>query len=262
MAVFLAACCRSLALVSTIAALSCCGLLLAGCLPETPVCVTSPERPAPGVLVGGQARIPTQFVVTGSDLSLGYDVPVNRGEVYLADAAGRALPGRVALTGGTGAYLLAGVPPGMAFSVAVVAKGVDGRDYVLRTLALTGPQGAAADVNAATTLATLGLTENVSGVVGDFDRGGYERLVAMIYAKLSDVPKLDLRDTGAVRERFRLWLAAEPELRALVERLRVEISRPRMNVEEQARAILQAQGLPQTFVFPAASASASLSPVL
>lgn len=227
--------------------------LFAGCLPETPVCVSSFERPAPGVLVGGQARIPTQFVLAGSDLSLGYDVPVNRGEVYLSDAAGRALPGRVALTASAGAYLLAGVPPGMALGVVVLAKGVDGRDYMLRTLAMTGPQGASADVNAATTLATVGLTENISGVVGDFDRGGYERLVAMIYAKLSDVPSLDLRDVGAVREQFRRWLVAEPELRALVERLRVEISRPRLNVEEQAQAILQAQGLPKTFVFPADS---------
>jgi hypothetical protein len=229
---------------------ACCPCL-GGCIPEIPVCRPSLERPAPGVLVGGQARIPSQAVLAGTDLSLGYDVPVNRGEVYLSDAAGRALPGRVALTGVTGTYLLTGIPPGTGIGVVVVAQGLDGRDYRLRSLVMPGAQGATADVNAATTIATVALTENISGVVGDFDRAGYERLVAMIFAKLADVARLDLRDAAAIRQQFRVWLVAEPELRTLVERLRVEISRPRLNVEEQARAILQAQGLPQAYTsFP------------
>jgi hypothetical protein len=200
----------------------------------------------PGTLLGGQARIPTSLAVAGAPPGLDYEVPVNRGEVYLSDAAGRALPGRVALTSANGAWQLAGVPAGQGFGVVVIAKSAQGNDVVLRTLARTGNQGGTADVNAATTIATLGLCDGLSGPVGEFDRGTFDRLVANVYGRLPSASPLEFTDTASVMERFRGWVALDPDLRAMVEKLRVEIARPRLGLQEQITLLLGAQGLPTT----------------
>ncbi|MEB3197393.1 MAG: hypothetical protein VKP62_09340 [Candidatus Sericytochromatia bacterium] len=218
--------------------------LLASCASEVSPCIVSADRPAPGVLMGGMARIPARLAVAGSTASLEYEVPINRGEVFLSDASGAPLPGRIALTGPNGAYQLAGIPPGQAFGVVVVARTADGRDVQMRTLARTNVHGATADVDTASTLATVGLTEGISGPVGEFDRGSFERLVAMIDARLPQVASLDFTDPTALQDRFKLWYSNEAELRTLVDRLRLEIGRPLRSLDEQSRTMLLAQGLP------------------
>ncbi|MEB3329909.1 MAG: hypothetical protein VKQ33_11815 [Candidatus Sericytochromatia bacterium] len=230
-------------LAALLALVTCLGGL-PGCEADAPVCTPAASRPLPGTLLGGQARIPTSLAVAGAPPGLDYEVPVNRGEVYLSDTAGRALPGRVALTSAEGAWQLAGVPPGQAFGVVVVTRSPQGKDVVLRTLARTGNQGGSADVNAATTIATLGLCDGLSGPVGEFDRATFDRLVGHVYGKLPSASPLELTDTGSVVDRFRGWYAQDTELRTLVDKLRVEVARPRLSLAEQVTLLLAAQGLP------------------
>jgi hypothetical protein len=219
---------------------------LTGCEADAPACAPAANRPLPGTLLGGQARIPVSMAVAGAPPGLDYEAPVNRGEVYLSDAAGRALPGRVALTSANGAWQMAGVPPGQGFGVVVVTRSPQGKDVTLRTLARTGNQGGAADINAATTIATLGVCESLSGPVGEFDRAAFDRIVGHVYGRLPAASPLELTDTASVVARFRGWSAQDAELRTLVDKVRVEVARPRLGLAEQIALLLAAQGLPTT----------------
>jgi hypothetical protein len=225
-------------------ALAACLGSLPACEADAPPCAPAANRPLPGTLLGGQARIPTSLAVSGAPPGLDYEVPVNGGEVYLADAAGRALPGRVALTSPSGAWQLSGVPAGQGFGVVVVARSAQGKDLLLRSLARTGNQGGTADVNAATTIATLGLCDGLSGPVGEFDRTTFDRVVAHVYGRLPAASPLDLTDATGVKDRFRGWMAQDADLKAMADSLRAEIARPRVGLPEQITLLLAAQGLP------------------
>lgn len=228
--------------------------VLAACTPTTLVCVV------PSAIVGGQARIPLAIAQAGSKEPFSREVAVAKGEVFLADAAGRALPGITVQTSASGGYLLNRVPPGQATMVAVRARAASGASVTLKGLARVGSQGATADVNVATTIATTALLEGQREVIGDFDQASYDKLVAKVYQRLDSLTALDLNDDAAMIAQFKRWMAEDAEMTALYDRLRAEVTSPRVSLADQIKALGQAQGLPTGGQLPPRPAATSPSP--
>jgi sugar lactone lactonase YvrE len=235
-------------------ALAAAGSLVACANPLDPTCL------ATGTIVGGQARLPVALAQAGAQAPYSREVAVAGGDVFLADAAGRALPGLTVRTSDTGAYQVPRIPAGHSFMVAVRAKTASGAPVVLKTLARTGTQGAAAEVNVATTIATTALLEGQREAIGDFDQASYDKLVAQVYRKLEGVTALDLNDEAAVIALFKGWAAQDAELRALYDRLRAEVTNPRIPLAEQIDAIAKAQGAPTGGGLPTRPPLAGASP--
>lgn len=227
---------------------------LAACAPTTLVCVV------PGAIVGGQARIPLAIAQAGSQEPLSREVAVSKGEVFLADAAGRALPGVTVQTSPAGGFQLNRVPPGQATMVAVRARSASGAPVTLKGLARVGSQGATADVNVATTIATTALLEGQREAIGDFDQASYDKLVAKVYQRLDGITSLDLNDADAVTALFKGWLAGDAEMKALYDRLRAEVTSPKTSLAEQIKALGQAQGTPTDGQLPARSGAGTPAP--
>lgn len=238
---------RSL-LPALLVALAC---ALAACTVGSPPCTPSSGRPAPGGIVGGQARIPVALAQANSQEPFSREQAVTKGEVLLVDAAGRALPGRTLEVGATGGFQINRVPAGQSLVVALRTKTATGATIELKGLAQTNDQGDTTDVNAATTIAVAALLEGHRQALGAFDQDKYDQLVAKIYLLLPTVTRLNLADDAAVIALFKTWASADADLKALYDALRAQITKPTMTLAEQVQALAAAQGLPTSASMPA-----------
>ncbi|MDB5097876.1 MAG: hypothetical protein JWM80_2297, partial [Cyanobacteria bacterium RYN_339] len=118
-------------------------LLLAGCAQDV-ACPAGQLNV--GVIVGGVAIAPIAQVHPGATDAITQEVPLEAADVYLADAAGQALPGLHYSTDANGRFDVRRAPPDAAVQV-VAKQGAISQ----RALAQPSSQGANVDVNEGTT---------------------------------------------------------------------------------------------------------------
>lgn len=152
-------------------------------------------------------------------------------EVYLADGAGNRLPGMTTRTNAQGRFVFTGVPSGYTFLVVAKTR-ANGKEALLQSLVHTTEAGAATDVNATTTLVSVGVLQDLGEALGKFDPEAYERAVSQAAARLGNADLPDLSDRGAVRAKFVQLQQELAELKTNVDQLRGELQASKVSLTD------------------------------
>jgi DNA-binding beta-propeller fold protein YncE len=174
-------------------------------------------------VVGGQLRAPISLL--DSSKRDAREVPVAGGDMAFADCKALLLPGIHATSAADGAYALGRAVAGFAYVVIARVKTTGGRFVTLRGLAQPGSDGATADINIATTVLTLFLTDGLSGLPGTFDPAQYKRAVALVYSHLVNEGSPDPADSTSIIAKVAAWAAVDPELKSLLDALRAALGK-------------------------------------
>jgi hypothetical protein len=164
--------------------------------------------------------------------------PLAGAEVFLADAAGIAIPGLPSVkTDAQGRYAIANVPPGYSFVVVAAVKTAQGKDATLRTLVKSSAPGEANDMSVATTLVTLGLLDGKEGAVGAYDPARFRMAVEFTGAHLNDGALPDLADRSAMLAWMRATADSVVEIQTEVTALRSELDEVHATLKDLAASL-------------------------
>jgi hypothetical protein len=223
-------------------------LLVAGCAQA----VTCPVGQLnEGVIVGGLAIAPVSQVHPGATDPVTQEVPLAGADVYMADAADLALPGKHYPTDANGRFDLSRAAPDA--SVQIIAK--QGA-IVERSLVNPGQTGANVNVNVASTILTRALLEGLTGRLGPFNPASFVKAVELVYGHLRQEPKYD--PTGNL-DRFKSWIQADTELKSLYDELRAALGKPTGSYADLVTTLAQLNGQVPPSFGPSASPSPKAS---
>lgn len=196
-------------------------LPLAAWAPLSGSCPAGSASPVMTNVVGGQLRAPISLLDPSTRDAR--EVPVPKGDVGLADLTGASLPGVHATTDANGQYTLRRVLDGYAYEVTARVKTSAGRTITLRALTEGSSGGATTDINIATTILTIALTNGLTGMPGTYDQDQYKRAVALVYQHLVVEGSPDPSDAATIVSRVTAWGNVDAELKGLVAALRQEL---------------------------------------
>lgn len=169
--------------------------------------------------------------------------PLAGAEVFLADAAGKGVPGLPrGVTDGKGAFRLSGVPVGLTFVVTTAVRTADGRDGFLQALVRSAKEGGAVDVDVATTMVTAAVTEGLEAGLGTLDVPAYQAAVTATAQALAPGGLPDVADRAGLAEATRTLAAGRPELAKSLEGLKRAIARDVVAPAAVAAAVAEAAG--------------------
>ncbi|MEB3220751.1 MAG: hypothetical protein VKS61_01605 [Candidatus Sericytochromatia bacterium] len=171
--------------------------------------------------------------------------------VFLADAAGRPLPGLPeARTDADGRYRIPNVPAGYAYVVIVEAATAAGRTAQLRSVAAAGQREV--PVGLGTTLAAAVVVSPERGL-GSPEAGSFEALARRLEDQLGQAEVPDLTNPAAVAQIAQALVAADAEVQQQVEDVRnsTETSVPAQPLAALVQAALeQGEGAPAANTAP------------
>jgi hypothetical protein len=208
-------------------------LVLASCASSP--CVTPDAAPS-GAAVTGQVSVPQQYLDPTAGLA---PVPAPRAEVALANAAGQPIAGLYhAQTGDTGGYAIGKLPPDYTYVVTANVPTADGKSVTLESLAKPGRE---ANLDLATTLVTMAVTDGLTGVPGDVDPGTFDDASAAVRAHLTDPDLPSPTDAAAVKAKVAQLAKDDPPLAARLDKLKQQASAPRATPDQLAADVAKRQ---------------------
>ncbi|MDB5097875.1 MAG: hypothetical protein JWM80_2296 [Cyanobacteria bacterium RYN_339] len=198
-------------------------LVLAGC---TSPCVTPDPAPA-GATLTGLVSAPQRLV----DPTGGPDqVPIPRAEVALANAAGQPIAGLYhAETGDGGGYAIGLLPPGYTYMVEATVPGADGKPITLKSLAKPSRE---ANIDLATTLVTMAVTDGLTGLPGEVDPAAFDAASAAVRAHLTDADIPSPSDAAAAKAKVAQLAKDDPTLATQLEQLKKQAAAPTATVDQ------------------------------
>jgi enterochelin esterase-like enzyme len=186
--------------------------------------------PAPRVTLTGTVEVPADAPASyalrqaegGKPLTLR---PAAGARVYLADAAGAALPGlEEDRTDAQGRYTFAKVPPGYSYMVVAEVPAVGGKVASFRTLVKVTELGASAAIDPATTMVTAGVLEGLpGGDLGELNPARFQALRTRVGGLLRPGQVPDFTDGVQVREQLRQLVQQNQELRTVLSQVQDEL---------------------------------------
>jgi hypothetical protein len=224
-----------------LAAVSACSLSLPA-LPGSCPAVPAPDTAHPPTVVGGLAVAPLAWQNAGATDAPTQESALAGADVFLADAAGNALPGLHATTSSKGTFDLRRIPADYGVEVVAEKREADGRPVTLRTITHTMAQGATANPSIGTTILTLALLQHRTGLIGVVNTASFNRAVALIYMHLAQGGPVNPADDKAMIALFTSWLATDAELKTLAAELMSEVSSPIGSYDELVAAIARFNG--------------------
>lgn len=148
------------------------------------------------------------------------EAPPPKGRVYLADAVGSPVPGIAETTiDAEGRYTLVGVPGGHTFFVVATFDDPSGQKASLMTLFKSAPEGAEADLDAASTLLAAALAARLEGFSAPFEAARWKSAIAATRSALKDPSTLDFTSREATLAFMDRLRAANPTLSQTVSAL-------------------------------------------
>lgn len=178
-------------------------------------------------------------------------------QLYLADASGAPLKGLAASTSGAdGRFAFSSVPPNFTVVVVAALSFKDGTSVKLKTLARTGAQTAAADVDMATTFLTTALVSQQGQLPGAFDAQTFASSAALARNQLTASDVAALGDNAAMAARVATLESQNAALKAQVGQLQADLATAQATIG-QLETQIAASPAP-TAPAPSTSASASV----
>lgn len=157
--------------------------------------------------------------------------PLAGAEVYLADAAGKQIPGlQTTRTDAQGRYQLFNVPKGYTFVISVRVKTAAGREAALQTLARPADRSVQANVSTATTVLTAAAV-NGQADLGALDTAKFAAAAAQASARLGAQGTVDLADRAQLLATLDRMQQADPALKPLVAAVRASLQDTSVSLE-------------------------------
>jgi hypothetical protein len=228
-------------LIGVLAAVSACSLSLPA-LPGACPAVPPPDTAHPPTVVGGLAVAPLAWQNAGATDAPTQESALAAADVFLADAAGNALPGLHGTTSTNGTFDLRRIPADYGLQVVAHKREADGRPVTLRTLTHTSTVGATANPSIGTTILTLALLQHRTGLPGVVNMTSFNRAVALVYIHLGQGGAVNPADEKAMIALFTGWLATDAELKTLDVELLNEVAVPLGTYEDLLAAIARFAG--------------------
>lgn len=180
---------------------------------------------------GGGNVIPTgggNFRVAGLE-----EAPLGNATVFLADAAGRPYPGLPAVTtDATGAFTFTEVPAGHTYMVVVSGRdGARQKDMTLQTLVAPSDLGATTQVDTATSLVTLAVTEG-QNELGSFNAAAFRTATEATAKHLDAASVPDLSDRSAILAKVEALSQTVQELKTAIEEIRQALKEIQASIDE------------------------------
>ncbi|MDB5098598.1 MAG: hypothetical protein JWM80_3019, partial [Cyanobacteria bacterium RYN_339] len=168
------------------------------------------------------------------------ETPLAGAEVFLADAAGNAIPGIPSVkTDAKGKFTFDDVPKDFTFVVACRAKTKEGKPALLQTLAKPGALGATVDVSAASTLVTAGVVDGSD--LGDFNPATFKTALESTRKRLKETDIPDLSDRGACVKRIGELAIELKELGSAMAELKKDMKDLKKDLEELKKQLANRQ---------------------
>jgi hypothetical protein len=163
-------------------------------------------------------------------LGLG-ESPLAGADVFLADAAGKAIPGlQTTRTDAQGRYRLFNVPKGYTFVVNVRVKTAAGREAALQTLARPADRSVTADVSTATTVLTAAAVDGQADL-GALDTAKFTAATSQASERLAGQAAFDLADRAQLLGAVDRLQQADPALKPMVAAVRASLQDTSVSLE-------------------------------
>lgn len=157
--------------------------------------------------------------------------PIAGAEVFLADAAGKQIPGlQTTRTDAQGRYQLFNVPKGYTFVVSVRVKTAAGQDAALQTLTRPADRSVLADVSTATTVLTAAAV-NGQADLGALDTAKFAAAAAQASARLGAQAAPDLADRAQLLAAVDRLQQADPALKPIIAAVRASLQDTSVSLE-------------------------------
>jgi hypothetical protein len=157
--------------------------------------------------------------------------PLAGAEVFLADAAGKPIPGlQTTRTDAQGRYQLFNVPKGYTFVISVRVKTAAGKDAALQTLTRPAGRSVMADVSTATTVLTAAAV-NGQADLGALDSAKFAAAAAQARTRMGDAATLDLADRAQLLAEVDRMQQADPALKPMVAAVRASLQDTSVSLE-------------------------------
>jgi sugar lactone lactonase YvrE len=176
-------------------------------------------------------------------------------EVYVADAAGKPIPGLPSvLTNAKGGFSIPKVPAGFTYVVAARVKTAAGDATTLKTLAKATTLGTTVDLDVANTLVTTAVVNGRQDALGEFNAATFQRAVETTAKHLSANTLPDLADSSAVLAHMTALAEEVTELKSAVSELKSMLAKVTERLD-QLEAEIKGRG--EATATPAVTVSAA-----
>jgi hypothetical protein len=157
--------------------------------------------------------------------------PVAGADVFLADAAGKPIPGlQTTRTDAQGRYQLFNVPKGYTFVVGVRVKTAAGKDATLQTLARPADRSLTANVSTATTVLTAAAVEGQADL-GALDSAKFQAAASQAGPRMAGQAPIDLADRAQLLGAVDRLQQADPTLTPMVAAVRTSLQDTSVSLE-------------------------------
>lgn len=143
-------------------------------------------------------------------------------EVYLADGNGQPLPAMTTRTNDQGRFVFTNVPVGYTFLVVAKTR-ANGKEALLQTLVYTTEAGATADIDATSTLVSVGALQSPAEGLGKLVVEKFQSAVTLAAGRLQDGQLPDFSDRAAVAAKAAQLQQESADLKTAVEGLRTDL---------------------------------------
>jgi sugar lactone lactonase YvrE len=160
--------------------------------------------------------------------------PVGGVRVFLADAAGRALPGlQPVLTAADGTFQFQQVPAGFNFLVVAEVPTAGGKSALFRTLVYAGPLGATTEVTAASTMVTASVLDGLErSDLGGYNASRFQSAIDTLDARLEEAQLPDFTDPVSVKASITKLSQEVAELRSILTEVREDLAKVQLTLDE------------------------------
>jgi sugar lactone lactonase YvrE len=183
-------------------------------------------------------------------------------EVFVADAAGKPIPGLPSvLTNAKGGFSIPKVPAGFTYVVAARVKTAAGDATTLKTLAKATTLGTTVDLDMANTLVTTAVVNGRQDALGEFNAATFQRAVETTAKHLDAKTLPDLADSSAVLAHMTALAEQVTELKSAVTELKSMLAKVTERLD-QLEAEIKGRGEPSPTPTVTISAAPTVPPVV
>ncbi|MFN3431093.1 MAG: SMP-30/gluconolactonase/LRE family protein, partial [Candidatus Sericytochromatia bacterium] len=194
------------------------------------------------------------------------EAPVAVAEVFVADAAGKPIPGlKHVKSDSKGRFAIPDVPAGYTYVVVARVKTAAGDEAALKTLAKVTTLGTTVDMGTASTLVTTAAVQGRADALGEFNPATFQRAIEATARHLTADQVPDLADTSAILARMTALGEAVSELKTALGSLQSELAEVKQRLAD-LEATIRASAAPTATpgvtatVSPAPTATPTASP--